>query len=352
MLTAVVKLMKTPIFHLSSQAGGRGICSIARVFAILLASHALCLADAGTFYTQRGTDKTFEEIMKGGELKTGSNTTTGLLGSRISVNSSLLKDGPNARRKIPDDILIHTLAHSAIPRRDFAKWSRWYQEDGNTQVFRLFKGEKNVRNDRDLAARIEAFGRESWTEGAWHEWVGTYTIIKPHGAAIFQAKNNENDWSVQLNMSSAGDVTLNHRRGEDKVIARNMTGKPFHIRVRDNGLDYEVFINGKNVGKGSYARPKGVTNFRWGMYLGGKEVTHDAMIFVTGAEIDPKNVDESGLSAPDESPSAKTKEKPPEPEKPETPEGLAIPARKWTNKDGVIVSAPGIAFVTSPPSHS
>jgi hypothetical protein len=245
------------------------------------------------FYTQRGTDEEFSEIMKSGDLKKGSNTNDGLKGSRISVNGALLKDGPNARRRIPDDINIHTLANSSIPRRDFAKWSRWYQEDGNTQVFRLFKGEVNVRNTRENAARVEAFGTTGWKEGEWHEWVGTYTIIKPHGAAIFQAKNNENDWSVQLNMNDKGDVSLNHRRGTDKVIATDMAGKPFHIRVRDNGLDYEVFLNGKSVGKGSYARPKGVTNFRWGMYLGSNEVKHDAMIFVTGAEIDPRNVDET-----------------------------------------------------------
>ncbi len=274
--------MKIHIFHPLLRA-------LAVSLALLPMLASLSHAATEDFYTQRGTDKTFKEIMKSGDLKTGSNTAAGLQGSKISVNAALLKDGPNARHKIPQEINIHTLANSSIQRRDFGKWTRWYQEDGNTQIFRLFEGEKNVRNSRELAARVESFGKNGWTEGKWHEWVGTYTIIKPHGAAIFQAKNNENDWSVQLNMNANGDVTLNHRRGKDVVIARNMVGKPFHIRVRDNGLDYEVFYNEKSVGKGSYPRPKGVTNFRWGMYLGASEVKHDAMIFVTGAEIDPKH---------------------------------------------------------------
>jgi hypothetical protein len=65
-------------------------------------------------------------------------------------------------------------------------------------------------------------------------------------------------------------------------------GKPFHILVRDNGKDYEVHLDGKEVGKGSYPRPAGKTNFRWGMYLGKNVVTQDAMIFVSGATVDGK----------------------------------------------------------------
>ena len=177
----------------------------------------------------------------------------------------------------------------SIPRAEFGKWSRWYQEDGSTQVFRLFKGETNMRNKRENAARIEAFSSVTWKRGGWHEWSGTYTIIKPHGAAIFQAKNNINDWSVQINMNAKGDVILNHRRAEDKVIAKEMVGKPFLIRVRDNGQDYEVYLNGQKVGEGSYARPEGTTGFRWGMYLGKNEVKNDAMIFVSGATVDGKD---------------------------------------------------------------
>jgi hypothetical protein len=65
------------------------------------------------------------------------------------------------------------------------------------------------------------------------------------------------------------------------VIARSMTGKSFDLKVRDNGHDYEVYLNGKQVGTGHYSRPEGHTGFRWGMY--DKTLRHDAMIFVTGA---------------------------------------------------------------------
>ncbi len=239
-------------------------------------------------FTQTGSDPTFPELMKRGKIPEGHNSKDGVTGSKIKVDNRLVETTPEAKRSIPKAIKIHTLGNSAIPRSDFEKWSRWYQEDGNTQVFRLFKGEENVRNDRENAARIEAFSELHWKRGAWHQWSGTYTLIKPHGAAIFQAKNNENDWSVQINTNDKGDVILNHRRGDDKVIANGMTGKSFHLRVRDNGHDYEVYLNEKKVGEGTYARPSGETSFRWGMYLGKGEVKSDAMIFVSGATVDGK----------------------------------------------------------------
>ena len=239
------------------------------------------------YYRVYGEDPSFAEVLKSGDLPRGRNSRDGVEGSRVRVNHKLLKDGPNGERKIPKAIKLHTLGNSWIRRSDFDRWTRWYQEEGNTQIFRLFKGEENVRNARKLAARVETFSDLKWKKGKWQEWAGTYTILKPHGAAIFQSKNNSSDWSVQLNMNGDGDIKLNHRRGKDKVIARKMVGKPFHIRVRDNGHDYEVYLNDKKVGAGSYARPKGESSFRWGMYLGGNELKSEALLLVTGVGINP-----------------------------------------------------------------
>jgi hypothetical protein len=113
--------------------------------------------------------------------------------------------------------------------------------------------------------------------------------------------------------------------------------------VRDNGLEYEVFLNGRKVGDGAYARPQGKTNFRWGMYRGGRPMTHDAMVLVTGAEVNPRKVNESETSDPAqgeaEEPAAEVGK---ETEKDALPEGLAIPERKWTNKNGETVTAAGV----------
>ncbi len=238
--------------------------------------------DAAALYTQSGTDPSFRTLLDDGTIPVGTNSKRGVKGTIIDVDNRLVERSAHRRNRIPQDIKIHTLCNSVIARKDFPKWTRWYQEDGNTQVFRLFEGEHNVRNSRPGAARIESFSALQWKRGAWHEWEGTYTIVKPHGCAIFKAKNNVNDWGVMLNLSDDGNIKLNHRRHQkDKIIARNMTGKSFDLKVRDNGHDYEVYLNGRKVGAGHYHRPKGYTCFRWGMY--DKTLRHDALIFVTGA---------------------------------------------------------------------
>lgn len=242
-------------------------------------------ATPATLYRQVGEDAAFKDLMAEGKIPLGKNSNAGVTGSKIEVDPSVAKPSAGKPASVVSAIGIHTLCHSSIQRKDFAKWTRWYQEDGSTQVFRLFKDEHNVRNTRKGAARTEAFSRLKWKQGAWHEWRGTYTIVKPHACAIFQVKNNLNDWAVMINLSDAGDITLNHRRHQkDVVLARAMTGKSFDLRVRDNGRDYEVFFNGKQVGEGHYDRPSGETGFRWGMYDG--TVRHDAMIFVTGASFE------------------------------------------------------------------
>lgn len=238
-------------------------------------------------FTQIGTDPTFEVLLKTGKLPNAKTSTAGVTGSKIQVNRELVEALPEAKRPFTREIRIHTLSNSSIPRSDFPKWSRWYQEDGHTQVFRLFKGETNRRNSRAFAARIEAYSDIKWkeSEGKWHEWNGVVTAINPVGMNL-QVKNSDNDWSVAIHVSKSGNVMLNRRRGNDETIATNMIGKPFLLTVRDNGRDYEVFLNGKKVGTGTYARPTGTTCFRWGMYVGDNEVTHDAMIFFSGVSID------------------------------------------------------------------
>lgn len=245
-------------------------------------------------YTQIGTDFTWEQLLNEKLIPIGVNSNGGVPGSEIDVKNDLIEQGPYANFPVEHGIRIHTVGNSAITRKDFYRWTRWYQEDGNTQVFRLFKGEHNVRNERIQAARIEAFSDVSWVKGEWNEWVGRYTIIKtdgvsePHNCAIFQAKNNISDWGVMLNLTADGDIILNHRRHQpDVTIATNMTGKSFDVRIRDNGHDYEVYLDDEFVGSGYYERPEGKTSFRWGLYVGATDIGDDIMIFVTGATVNP-----------------------------------------------------------------
>ncbi len=260
--------------------------------------------NAQELYTKSGSDQPWETIIKNKQIPVGSNSTKGITGSTINVKNELVEKGPYANQAIESNIAIHTVGNGTIPRQDFDKWSRWYQEDGNTQIFRLHKGEYNVRNSRQGAPRIEAESKLTWDEGGnkWHEWVGTYTIVKAHEASLFQIFADPvgvrgGTGIMMIEMRDNGDVFWNKRDGQvRKTFLTNAEGKSFDVRVRDNGYTYELYINGELFETNSIKR-ESRTHFRWGMYSG-DNMKHEAMIFVTGATVDPQEIPTTPNQAP------------------------------------------------------
>jgi hypothetical protein len=279
------------------------------IFSALLTTSLL---SAEPLYTREGTDPSFAAVLESGGIKPGERFSPGpVFGSRIHVNKELLEKQIGKTGPIPKDIGIHTEGCGAISRKDFGKWTRWYQEDGNAQVFRLFKGEQNVRGGAEKdgsPGRVEAYSRAlTVAPVTWHEWEGTYTVIKPVRACIFQLMHEGQDnqgngvlWPFHIEMSDKGDIYFLRRRPvpgleREIVMADNMVGKSLSVKVRANGEDYEVYQkaplnNGpwKLVTEGSYTKAKDKIGFRWGMYCGSKKgqtVPNAAMIFVTGVTI-------------------------------------------------------------------
>lgn len=272
-------------------------------FAVLLAN-SLLFAEA--LCTREGTDPSFAAVLESGSIKPGERFSKGpVLGSRIDVNNKLLEKQVGKTGPIPNDISIHTMGSGGINRKDFDKWTRWYQEDGEVQVFRLFKDDQNVRDGAGKdgsPGRIEAFTRgRSVAPGTWHEWEATYTVIEPVGANIFQLMHEGSLWAFHIRMSDKGDIYFHRRRPlpgmEQRItLARDMVGKSLRIRVRANGEDYEVYQKSpldegpwKLVTKGSYTKAEeNKISFRWGMYCGskkGESVEKDAMLLVTGVVV-------------------------------------------------------------------
>jgi hypothetical protein len=277
-----------------------------RCTAVAAALLTTSLLAAEPLYTREGTDPPFAAVVETGGIKPGERFSQGPVpGSRIDVNNELLEKQTGQTGPIPTNIGIHTQGSGSIPRKDFEKWTRWYQEDDNTQVFRLFKDEQNVRDGIGMdgsPGRIESFSRSLIVApGTWHEWEGTYTIIEPVGANIFQLMHEGHLWPFHIRMSDQGEIYFHRRRpvpGMEQriVLAENMVGRSLSIKVRANGEDYEVYQKTpledgpwKFVTKGSYLKATdNKISFRWGMYCGskkGQSVPKDAMIFVTGATI-------------------------------------------------------------------
>ncbi len=285
---------------------GNTVKAILTIPFIALLSTSVFSADE-PLYSCEGNDPSFADVLKNSGVKPGEAFSKGpVLGSRIHVNHELLEKQVGKIGLIPEDIGIHTeVCGDNIKRKDFSNWTRWYQEDGNVQVFRLFKDEQNVRGGTGKdgsPGRIEAFSKSfTVTPGTWREWEGTYTVIKPLDACIFQLMHEGSLWPFHIEMSAKGDISFLRRRpipGMEREIpmAEHMVGKSLGIKVRANGEDYEVYQKAplddgpwKLVTKGSFTKAKdNKISFRWGMYAGSKKgevIKNDALLFVTGVTI-------------------------------------------------------------------
>lgn len=251
-------------------------------------------------YSVGGQDKTWQQLLVSNDLNPlGTFTTHGSLGATVNINNPLIETGVYGNNPIAAKergMRLHTLGHAALDSKEFANWSRWYQEDGNTQIFRIFKGEVNTSNKRKNAARVETFiPTQRWfpEQGVVREFGARFTVLKsggcvaPHYCSIFQAKgNNVDHWSVMLRVDSQGALWFYPRENLAKrqLISKNAIGRPFDMKVLDDGLDYEMFIDGQSVGAGQWQRAKQI-GFRWGVYVGRSEVPDDIIVLVTGASM-------------------------------------------------------------------
>jgi autotransporter-associated beta strand protein len=218
-------------------------------------------------------------------------------GSVINVNNALAEVGLYGNRSISAGTLrIHIPCNTSSS--NLGNFTRWFQTDGNTQVFRMFVNDENTATARDGSTRSEAFTQSQWAtaDAATYEWTGRYTIAaRQQGAAIFQVKNTDNDWAVQLNITSTGALIVNNRRNAGDVTVTNpdgsvkdFDGKAFDVRIHDDGLNYKVWIDGTLYADNFYSRPTGGTQFRWGMYFGSSILTApstQSVILVSGARV-------------------------------------------------------------------
>jgi len=247
------------------------------------------------------SDPTWDYIIANNLIPVNVVSTAGIKGTKLDVDNQKLEVGLYAARPIKNDIKIHTVGNDAVPRTDFLKWTRWYQEDGNTQIFRLFPGEYNVSNDRRPAPRIEAetVNYTNGTKGVWHEWSGRYTFPKAGDYCVFQIWGTaipENTTEIKstglmmLKIRPNGDFIWDRRnnRTAQQVLVSNYVGKSVDVKVRDNGLDYEIYINGVRVVQHSLERLGGC-HFRWGIY-GDQNVPEDMQLYISGAQVDGTDV--------------------------------------------------------------
>ena len=238
-------------------------------------------------------------------LDVGKNSMGPALGSTIRVHhKTVISRGGGssvfASRDIPmiRPIGLHVPTHSNVRPGSFKNLTRWYQEDGTTQIFRLFPGDDNVRNKREFAPRSEAFSLKSWRRGeGWHEWSGHYNFLKVRDGAVFQIKHNSTYWSMQLVLNEnpvvAGVFDLYYQKLRDPaaktLLLKDVVNKGVDIRVLDDGTNHKIYVDHKLVveNKMTDRRSDEDNRARWGMYTPRSAMDREILIFVTGVYVGP-----------------------------------------------------------------
>ena len=247
-------------------------------------------------YTDTGspTNPPWSQILP--TLNQGSADPGPVHGSVINVNNPVVEVGLYGNRPISVPAQrLHVVCNTSTA--NFGNFTRWFQTDGNTHVVRLFVNDENTANTRTNTARTEVFHASGWNyaDDVTFEWTGRYTVARrQQGYAIFQSKNDDNDWSVQLNLTSTGRLLVNNRVAPDVTVTnldgsvKNFDGRGFDVRVLDDGRFYRVWVDGVLYASNSYTRPTGQTKFRWGSYLGASTLVPPSdfnLILVSGVQI-------------------------------------------------------------------
>lgn len=189
--------------------------------------------------------------------------------------------------------------------------TRWYQEDGNTQIFRVFPGDQNWVGSRQGAARSEAFigNRNLQTivgDGFKTRFSARFNVAKHNGSnevMLFQSKGAATNtsgsgrrvpaWGVALFVQKDGDIVVKNRSNLSQPLDTGFdVGDSFDFEVEDNGKNYTVFINGRRFTSGTWDRGNTPTTARWGAYVqrdgsrdGVLQGSQEQVVYVSGVRV-------------------------------------------------------------------
>jgi len=172
-------------------------------------------------------------------------------------------------KPIPQNIMIHTFDNSMVERKDFSRYINWYEEEGNTQIFKLHPGDCNTRNERKYC-RIEAHTQLKMRKGEKHEFTATYKILKcEETVCVFQVFNSTVVHpQLYIKMLPNGELHYQSRGNQPGLIAKNSLNREFTLHVKDDGHNWQLFYNGEKISEGPHQEKgmESVCEFRWGLY--------------------------------------------------------------------------------------
>lgn len=228
-------------------------------------------------------------------------------GPHIEVPNDVIEKTSIGTRAVmsDNDMRWHNPLSSMVTNPE--KYTRWYQKDGNTQVFRVYPGDENWQSAREGAARSEAFAPSLGIrrdDGKVMTFSARYRVAEHNGSKdvkLFQSKATmeggyDPAWCLALHVTAAGDIDI-IKRGvtwdqNERISTGFSVGESFNFRVTDDGFNYKVFVNDELKASGSYERKNLKSVCRWGAYVqGGSEgvltgdLDNPEVIYVSGARV-------------------------------------------------------------------
>jgi hypothetical protein len=232
------------------------------------------------------------------------NGTIDTRGTFVDVpNYTIEKTTIGNRSVMPDSLMRwHNPLNSQVTNPN--ENTRWYQKDGNTQVFRVFPGDQNWQNSRIGAARSEAYSPSMGIrrdDGKVIKFSARYHIAAHNGSKdvkIFQSKATASGgfdpaWGVSIHVTAAGNVVI-VKRGKtwERIPTGYGVGQSFNLMVTDDGLNYKVFINDVEMASGTWDRGNLLSVCRWGAYVQGGSggilngsVSSPQIVYISGARV-------------------------------------------------------------------
>ena len=266
-------------------------------------------------YTQE--DLTWNELVAQGYIDENQRATDPdrtISGSRIDVINQKVQnlDSTTADNPILWHLKFDTPVDADVPH-DFngdgspnsslwtiGDYSRWFQQDDNTAVFRMFAGDYGR-----IEASSERKSEWKWTGGpsaSYRKFEATYLLVDTFdSSAIFQLKCSGTGgpaWALHIRMRESGQVIARpwanrNDSNYDIVLAEDAINQPLKLEIYDNGYHTVVYVNDEitpavdfTLDRFNDNGSRKINYFRWGMYKGGSSpFSNGGMVFVTGAKI-------------------------------------------------------------------
>jgi hypothetical protein len=177
---------------------------------------------------------------------------------------------------IPSPFNLFTVIDDDVERKDFNTVSKWYEEQPNKQIFKLFVGDEF--NGERKHARTEAGQGLKWKEGeGWHTFEATmqpsttlnetYTIGQLFAGCCGP--------QLRIAVKSNGHVAVESRNNDNVTLTPNLGfvngTNSFKIKIRSDGKNMEVYFNDELkfsalTDESRNNNTAALYHFRWGVY--------------------------------------------------------------------------------------